>query len=349
LRLSLLPVVLMLLAACEGNAARAPVSGNDANAPGSAPKEASPSTAPAGSVPAVPAAPPKPAPLVAPDGTVALDCATAPAGMACIPGGPATRGFDGPDICPQPENPPKPVNHQPSAQIWLQTYYMDVTEVTFEAYKSCEAAGRCNKAGPRYGDFSRPKQPMIGANWYDASKYCEAQGKHLPTEAEWEKAARGPDGELEPWGNEPATCDRAVIMNEAGQRSCGVKKRGDLPEKGRTWEVAQKPVGRYGLYDMAGNGEEWVADWYAPTYAKCGEPCLGTNPEGPCKNADKCPGYTEKIVKGGSWFWPGSCATGYNRRPHVPSNNPYHHFGFRCAASTDEAARMASPQAPAGP
>jgi formylglycine-generating enzyme required for sulfatase activity len=250
------------------------------------------------------------------------------------------RGFDGPDLCPQPENPAKPVNHHPAAQVWVQTFYMDVTEVTFEAYKACEKAGRCDKAGPRYGDFSRPLQPMIGANWYDARKYCEAMGKHLPTEAEWELAARGPEGATEPWGDEPATCERAVIMDEKGRRSCGIQKSGDNPEKGRTWEVAQKPAGRHGLFDMVGNAEEWTADWYASSFTKCGDACLGEDPRGPCAGADTCPGHVYKVVKGGSWFWPASCATGYNRRPHFPANQPYHHFGFRCAASVDEAQKL---------
>ena len=279
---------------------------------------------------------PEPEPVVFPDGTVVLDCEQAPAGTACVPGSQLIRGADTPDECPQPENPAEPVNHQPQATVWVQTFYMDVTEVTYEAYKACEAAGDCNRAGPRYRDFNRPQQPLVGPSWYDAIKYCQAQGKHLPTEAEWELAARGPDGEIHPWGNEPATCERAVIMDETG-RSCGVEKQHGQAHKGRTFEVASKPPARHGLYDMVGNAEEWVADWYAKTYERCGEDCTGVNPRGPCGGADRCPGHHYKVVKGGSWYWPAECATGFNRRRHVPSNDPYHHFGFRCAASVEEA------------
>jgi formylglycine-generating enzyme required for sulfatase activity len=221
----------------------------------------------------------------------------------------------------------------------MQTYYMDVTEVTYAAYKACEAAGDCNRAGPRYRDYDRPEQPMVGANWYDAKMFCEAQGKHLPTEAEWEKAARGPDGHAHPWGDEPATCDEAVIKNASG-RSCGIEKQGGQPAKGRTWEVAKKPAGVYGLYDMLGNAEEWVADWYVQDYDQCGEDCAGIDPLGPCGGEEPCAGKNFKMVKGGSWYWPETCAKGFHRRPHFPANEPYHHFGFRCAASAEEASAL---------
>ena len=162
---------------------------------------------------------------------------------------------------------------------------------------------------------------MVGANWFHARDYCAFRGKRLPTEAEWEKAARGPNGDLFPPGNEPLTCKNAIIQ-ENGQKGCGT---------GITWDVASRPVERYGLYDMAGNSWEWVADWYAKDYTACGPACAGLNPRGPCEGADKCPGYTEKIVRGGSWWWDAEYALGSNRRPHFPANKPFHHFGFRCA------------------
>jgi formylglycine-generating enzyme required for sulfatase activity len=89
-----------------------------------------------------------------------------------------------------------------------------------------------------------------------------------------------------------------------------------------------------------------VADWSSPSYAACGAACLGTNPRGPCQGAAKCPGHREKIVRGGSWYWKGHMATGYYRRFHVPSNRPFHHFGFRCAASLAEARKLAAAPAP---
>ena len=268
------------------------------------------------------AAPPLNPPAVIP-------CATPPEGMACIPGGPFLRGSDeGPD------------DAKPQQTVWVQTFYMDLNEVTNAQYKKCMRARKCNKAGPLYRDFSRPQQPINGESWFDAVKYCEAQGKHLPTEAQWEKAARGVDGRKFPWGNEEATCERAVIKDERG-RSCGVNKRGQHPENGRVFVVGTRPPAIHGLYDMAGNSYEWVADWYSKDYASCGAACQGIDPKGPCDGAKRCKGYGKKVVRGGSWYWPAVKATTYNRRSYQPINKPPHHFGFRCAASVDEAKAVA--------
>ena len=225
------------------------------------------------------------------------------------------------------------------ATVWLQTYYMDIHEVTYAQYKACEAAGACPVAGPRYEDYDRPNQPIVGVSWYDAVAYCAAQGQHLPSEAQWEKAARGPAGALHPWGDAPATCERAVIK-ERGRRSCGVRKQGERPDKGRTLAVGSRPPGVYGLHDMAGNAWEWVADWASPSYAACGAACEGVDPRGPCGAAAPCKRHHERVVRGCSWYWEAALATAIYRRPHVPNNRPYHHYGFRCAASAEEAAAL---------
>jgi len=255
-------------------------------------------------------------------------CADPPAGLACIPGGSFLRGSDD-----------GPKDTRPQATVWVQTFYMDIYEVTVAQYDACVARGACAKAKTAYSDFSRPRQPKVGITWYHAAAYCKAQGEHLPTEAEWEKAARGTDGRLYPWGNEPATCDRAVIMDERG-RSCGVKKQGGEPDKGRTFEVGTLAANQFGLFDMAGNSWEWVADWYSKSYRACGKDCEGLNPKGPCAGKEPCKGHDERIVRGGSWYWPAEYATTVYRRPHAPDNKPYHHFGFRCAASTEEAVKL---------
>jgi len=249
--------------------------------------------------------------------------------MACVPGGPFLRGSDD-----------GPRHSRPQATVWVQTFYMDIYEVTVEMYEACVAAGKCKKAKTNYSDYSRPRQPKVGVTWYHARDFCEANGKHLPTEAEWEKAARGSDGRLYPWGNEVATCKEAVIMDDRG-RSCGVRKKGKGPDKGRTFEVGTLAPNQFGLYDMSGNSWEWVADWFSTSYGKCGAKCEGIDPKGPCDGREPCKGYEEKIVRSGSWYWPASHATTIFRRPHHPNNNPYHHFGFRCAASTEEAAALA--------
>ena len=268
-------------------------------------------------------------------------CAAAPAGMACVPAGPFVRGSDD-----------GPENTRPAARVWLQTFYMDLNEVTYAEYKACVKARRCDPSGPGYTDFDRPRQPINGIRWFDADKYCRAQGKRLPSEAQWEKAARGPDGAMHPWGDEPATCERAIIKDETG-RSCGVKKLYSKPETGRPFEVGSRPAYRYGLFDMAGNSWEWVADWYARDYAECGADCVGVEPRGPCQAAEACPGFKRKLVRGGSWYWDAAHATAIYRRPHWPENQPFHHFGFRCAASPGEAAALvaagAGPDAAAAP
>ena len=259
----------------------------------------------------------------------ALPCAKqGPADMACIPGGDFLRGSDS-----------GPKNSRPRAKVWLQTFYMDVHEVTVERYSACVAAKKCRPARTIYDDYSRPQQPKVGVSWYHALAYCKAMGKRLPTEAQWEKAARGVDGRLYPWGDAAATCARAVIRDASG-RGCGTKKKGRSPHKGRTLVVGTRPPNQYGLYDMCGNSWEWVHDWYSPSYKRCGKACLGPDPRGPCGGKRWCRGHKAKLVRGGSWYWPASWATTIFRRPHYPSNQPYHHFGFRCAATLDDAARM---------
>lgn len=252
----------------------------------------------------------------------------APPMMSCIPGGNFLRGTD-----------KGPKNAQPQATIWQQTFYMDKYEVTVEAYNACVKSGKCPKAHTLYNDYSRPKQPKVGLSWYTAVTFCKAMGKHLPTEAEWEKAARGVDGRLYPWGKKRATCKEAVIKDGRG-RSCGITKKGKHPEKGRTLVVGTRPPNAHGLFDMSGNSWEWVYDWYSSSYKSCKDGCIGPNPRGPCAGKEPCKGYTRRIVRGGSWYWPAEMATTVWRRPHFPANKPYHHFGFRCAASYEEAAQL---------
>lgn len=275
-----------------------------------------------------------------------IPCAPAPEGMACVEGGWFIRGVDDDGhVCQQRfgkvlrQRP----NARPATRVWLQTFYMDTHEVTHEAYAACIKAKGCDRRsedggwGPRYTDFDRPRQPITGVSWYQAEQYCRWRGKGLPTEAQWEKAARGPAGELFPWGDAPVTCERAVIKDPRLGRSCGVKKRGSA-KTGRVLEVGSKPAGRYGLFDMIGNVEEWVFDWYSDDWEACGEACLGVNPKGPCAGADPCAGHTFKVVRGGSWYWGAEHGTSVHRRPHYPHNEPperFHHFGFRCAASVE--------------
>jgi len=292
--------------------------------------------------PEAPAPPPAPV-VVSPDGVEMVPCPGALAGTACIPGGPFTMGADTDHTCAQGENRRAQTAFGPPAEIWQQTFFMDKTEVTYGEYQACVASGACSRSHPAYNDYDRPAQPMVGMTWYQARDFCRAEGKHLPTEAEWEKAARGPDGDAGPFGSAAPTCAEAIIRDATG-RSCGVPKAAPHPEKGRTLEVASRPAGHYGLYDMVGNAEEWVSDWFVRDRAQCGAACERTSPRGPCDGAERCPGHDKKMVKGGSWYWPTEHAYGWHRRPHFPANRPYHHFGFRCAATLEEAAALLAAQ-----
>lgn len=243
-------------------------------------------------------------------------CKAAPADMKCIPAGDFLRGSDTSEK-----------DQRPQATIWISTFFMDTFEVTNADYKKCAAAGACRKHAPAYKvGFSGPKQPVVGVKWFDARDYCTWAGKRLPTEAEWEKAARGPSGALYTWGDEKPTCKRAIIM-ENGKKGCGLGG----PPKWATADVGSRDPGTYGLYDMAGNSWEWVQDWYSKSYAACGDKCTGRDPKGPCDGADECPGYRHRSVRSGSWWWTWEYAAASWRRAHLPGNKPYHHFGFRCA------------------
>ncbi len=257
-------------------------------------------------------------------------CPLAPAGMSCVPAGSFVRGH---------ADAGEP-NTRPAMAVEMSTYFMDVHEVTWAAWRRCVKAGRCPKLAPKYRGFDADAQPVSGVDWFQARDYCAAQGKHLPTEAEWEKAARGPAGQLNPWGDAPVTCERSVIMDERG-RACGIPKPGTKPEVGQIQPVGSRPAGRYGLFDMSGNVQEWVADWHSKDWAACGAACAGPDPKGPCGGADVCKGHRERVLRGGSWYWPAEHATGLHRRANEPDfKKVYHHFGFRCAASVDEASQL---------
>ncbi len=252
--------------------------------------------------------------------------------MVCVPGGSFVRGID---VERARKLGPLHLRSTPQGIVSVGTFLLDRTEVTVEAWNACVEAGACRKeAGPSYSDFDAPRQPIAGVSWFDARAFCASHGKRLPTEAEWEKAARGVDGRMFPWGDEPATCARAVYMNERG-RSCGAKQRSKKnADVGRPEPVGSRPADPIGTHDLAGNSWEWVNDWFSPTWKACGAACEGHDPQGPCGGADVCPGHRERVVRGGSWYWPADQMATWYRRPHLPANAPeFHHFGFRCARS----------------
>jgi iron(II)-dependent oxidoreductase len=183
----------------------------------------------------------------------------------------------------------------------------EVTNAQFAEYLQATGAPEpkyWNKSERFHSGEKFPQHPVVGVSWFEAKAFCEWKGKRLPTEAEWEKAARGGhEGWSFPWGNVP---DRSRA-NFEGQ--------GTMP-------VGSFAPNDYGLYDMAGNVWEWVSDWFDQQfYAKSPE----GNPDGPT-------GGTEKVLRGGSWVDGG----GPNRVAHrhwYPPQAQYKWLGVRCAQS----------------
>ncbi|MEZ4339252.1 MAG: SUMF1/EgtB/PvdO family nonheme iron enzyme [Sandaracinaceae bacterium] len=250
----------------------------------------------------------------APDPTACPPRADWPEGTACVEGGTFTVGAaDGRE------------DEQPPGEVTIGAFYMDLHEVTNEEYRACMEAGACPRHA-RYVRFLGARQPVVGVTWLGARAYCEHVGARLPTDAEFERAARGTEETVYPWGDDADDpCAHAVVRTHAGE-GCGT---------GITAEVGSRPPGHFGLYDIAGNVHEWVADRWAPCLRgcrrECGDACYGVDPRGPCGDADACPGFPLRSIRGGSWYWPLERARGSARRGAHPENERGHRFGFRCA------------------
>ena len=149
-------------------------------------------------------------------------------------------------------------DERPARKVTLKAFAIDRTEVTQGDYAACIAAKRCKT--PPHAQTAAPadpKLPMTGVDWSDAQAYCKFAGARLPTEAEWEKAARGEDGREYPWGND-AECARGNWGTFEGEGPCAGKN------PGHPVPVGQYPAGAspYGVLDLGGNVWEWVADKY---------------------------------------------------------------------------------------
>jgi len=241
-------------------------------------------------------------------------CGVAPAEMVCVPGGPFTMGAAGTEADEEPER-----------AVTLSPFWIDLTEVTAAAYRACVQEGTC--MAPKAGaacSFSNPEleqRPVDCVTWADAHAYCAWGGKRLPSEAEWEKAARGEGGRTYPWGETTPSCTLAV-MDEGSGDGCGAEATSD---------VASKPAGAspYGVLDMIGNAEEWVADWYDAGYYK---DAPTVDPMGPTEYVIT----PRRVLRGASFELTAERMRAADRSYGDPESLATVGVGFRCVLAVEE-------------
>lgn len=242
------------------------------------------------------------------------------ADMVSIPAGSFTMGCSkGDDLCGADE--------KPVGKVKVPGFLMDAKEVTVAEYRACVSTGKCKPpkthSRNQYCNYDAPKRdvhPVNCIDWADAQNYCALQGKRLPREAEWEKAARA--GSVTPylWGKQ-ASC-RELIGND-GKTTGSVKDEMDGCGEDRTWPVASRAPNAWGLYDMFGNAGEWVANGYAPD-------ALAHYTKG---DLDYPKTSSERVVRGGSWDEKlKNLRTSFrNSKPPASGDVVYGSIGFRCA------------------
>lgn len=198
----------------------------------------------------------------------------------------------------------------PYHQIQLDAFEVERTEVTQAQYAACLEAGECSRPNCEWDPGGKSSSPVVCVSWLQASDYCAYAGKRLCSEAEWERAARGTDGRIYPWGDQAPSCSLAV-MDQDGP-GCG--SGGPLP-------VDSRPEGKSpaGAQDMSGNVLEWVADWYSASYY---QQSPESNPPGP-------PEGVTRVIRGGSF----NASALTMRASYRASANPefgYYDLGLRC-------------------
>lgn len=214
-------------------------------------------------------------------------------------------------------------NEYPLHKVYLSEFAIDLYEVTNEYYAECVRVGVCTPPATTgsitrasyYEDASYRNYPVIAVTWYQALTYCYWRGKRLPTEAQWEKAARGPSGTpVYPWGNTYPTCSLMNYMKGAGVYCIGdTTPAGAYPEG----------ISPYGLHDIAGNVWEWTADWYDDDYySRYPVNSWPADPGGPSS------GLT-KVIRGGAWDMNAESARNSRRQNGLPYDLDTA-TGFRC-------------------
>ena len=194
----------------------------------------------------------------------------------------------------------------PAHQVTLAGFELDRVEVTQAAYAKCVQTHKCTAlaSGPV---AASPSLPVTGVSFAQAQAYCAFRGKRLPTEAEWEKAARGTDERVYPWGTHVPDCAIANWSLCGGQSRAAAGLAGASP---------------YGAADLAGNVWEWVADFYAPDYY---DQSPAADPQGPASGGTR-------VIRGGS-FQTGPDLLRASARAWVDPSATYDSVGFRCARS----------------
>jgi len=185
-------------------------------------------------------------------------------------------------------------DEKPQHTVYLDAFWIDQTEVTNAMYKLCVQAGLCHAPSDTtyYANAKFGNSPVGYVSWNDAQAYCHWAGRQLPTEAQWEKAARGIDGRLYPWGNSSITGNLANFCDSNCQFQWKNKAIND--GFGVFSPVGNYPAGvsNYGAPDMAGNVWEWVADWFGENYYASSP---SSNPTGPAAGQ-------LRVLRGGSWY-----------------------------------------------
>lgn len=205
----------------------------------------------------------------------------------------------------------KAASHEkPEHLVYLDAFWIYQHEVTNDEYRQCVVNGGCTQPEhtTEYVDQNYYNHPVRYVSWFGAQTYCNWAGGRLPTEAEWEKAARGTDGRNYPWGNESPECTLALYG--------GCKSSEQRPKPVGSYPLGASP---YGVLDMAGNVWEWVADWYSDDYYNYSP---NKNPAGP-------PSGEFRVIRGGSWF-PNSSFLRVSARYWDNEGGGYHGPGFRC-------------------
>ncbi len=228
--------------------------------------------------------------------------------MVSIPAGPFIRGTDAGGF-----------DEQPQRTVVLVAFAIDRFEATNFQYQQFVQATGHRKSGPpsRYaknmGKMRGPNQPVVYVSWDDAEAYCRWKGKRLPTEAEWEKAMRGTDGRLWPWGN-------VELAN--GANWARVQDGHDVTASVGSFKTDRSP---YNVMDGAGNVMEWVEDWYSETYYKNAPE---QNPPGPEYGV-------YRVLRGGGYTTSGGDIRITSRSKMVPDFRD-ETIGFRCAVSATQ-------------